>query len=358
MLIAYQEPLAVLELPEEGTGLVVLDEAGATPEELRQRLDRVFAAHQGGVLIAVVTGGGPELRPVLEQADREAHNRNRLGLYHLDRLAQLTRVAGRRLKLLEKANLAGVAPFSAADAAALIERGRKEREEAAAFAQRLHARFPHVTTILLAACVVMYGLTLHWRAGGEAMGANSASLVREGQVWRLLSHAFLHGNNAHLIMNMIGLHSFGGFLERMLGWRRYLVLYGLSALGGGIASALVANNPASVGASGALWGLMLAGFAVARQRQSAIPARIAAGLRQRLLVVLGINTLLSFIPGIDFSAHFGGGIVGYLLVRTGLPPEGIALRLAAPVVALMLAGSVFLALATGQPWAQGSHPFG
>jgi membrane associated rhomboid family serine protease len=363
VLVAHQEPLAVLEIPEQGTGIVVLDEAGASPEELRLRLERVFAAHQTGVLIVVITGGSPELRPVLEQADREAHARDRLGIYHLDRTGQLVHVAGRSLKLLERADLAAVTPFSPADAPALIERGRREREEAVRFAEQLRGRFPHVTAAVIALCVALYGLATQWGQGNVqnvavAMGSNGGTLVRQGQVWRLLSHAFLHGSGVHLVMNMIGVYSFGGFLERIIGWRRFLVLYGLSALGGGVASALVANHENSVGASGALWGLMLAGFALFQQRQTAVPPRIAAGLRQQLLVVLVINTLLSFTGGIDFSAHLGGGVVGYLLMRTDLLRERPALRLVAPLVGLMLAVSVALALATGRPWAQDLAPFG
>ncbi len=73
----------------------------------------------------------------------------------------------------------------------------------------------------------------------------------------------------------------------------------------------------SVGASGAIWGLMGATLALVLSRQRVLPRLIARGLRQRLLVVLVINVALSFLPGIDLYAHFGGGLVGFLMARGG-----------------------------------------
>src|SRR5439155_25476680 len=105
--------------------------------------------------------------------------------------------------------------------------------------------------------------------------------------------------------------------EPVLGWRRYIVLYGVSALAGSLASAFLGQHT-SVGASGALWGLMLGGFALMRAGRSVFPERMARQMRQRLLSMLGINVLISFIPQVDKYAHFGGGLAGFLLVVSGL----------------------------------------
>jgi membrane associated rhomboid family serine protease len=156
------------------------------------------------------------------------------------------------------------------------------------------------------------------------------------------------------------LQSFGGFLEAVLGWRRYLVLFGASALGGSLASALISRAAFSVGASGAMWGLMLAGFALSRARDNVLPTRIARQLRQRLVMVLVINVLFSFLPGIDLYAHFGGGAIGFALVGGGLlvPPlagapgeSSWSLRVLALLTAAALAVSVIAALVIGRPWA-------
>jgi membrane associated rhomboid family serine protease len=108
-------------------------------------------------------------------------------------------------------------------------------------------------------------------------------------------------------MNMMGLWAFGGFLEPVLGWRRLPGALRRSALAGSLASALSAA-PASGGASGALWGLMLGGSpSCARARPSSPPASPASS-RQRLVGIVGINVVISFVPNIDKFAHFGGGI--------------------------------------------------
>jgi membrane associated rhomboid family serine protease len=62
---------------------------------------------------------------------------------------------------------------------------------------------------------------------------------------------------------------------------------------------------------------MGATLALVLGRQRVLPRLIARGLRQRLLLVLVINVALSFLPGIDMYAHFGGGLVGFLLARAG-----------------------------------------
>ena len=118
----------------------------------------------------------------------------------------------------------------------------------------------------------------------------------------------------------------------------------------------VGGTPLSVGASGALWGLMTAGFGLVRGgRPSPFPRALAARLKQRLIVILILNAILSFMPGIDLWAHFGGGAVGYLLAISGfLTPSDRAddrgVRTLARASALLLTVSVAVALLTGRPW--------
>src|SRR2546423_5917495 len=89
------------------------------------------------------------------------------------------------------------------------------------------------------------------------MGATLPRLVHAGQAWRLFSYAFLHIGFPHLMVNLWALAVLGPFLERLVGSARFLLLYALAALGGGVA--VVAFGPGGIptaGASGALWGLM------------------------------------------------------------------------------------------------------
>ncbi len=141
-----------------------------------------------------------------------------------------------------------------------------------AFATRMQSRRPLATWILCGANALSSSC---WRPsvgtgvelprgraadGGESTGRWSLA----GEIWRLLSHAFLHGSVVHLLVNSISLFSLGGMLERLLGWRRFLVLYTVSALAGGLASAFVGGARLSVGASGAIFGLLGATFALVR----------------------------------------------------------------------------------------------
>ena len=367
VLVVHQPPLAVAELIDHSAGIIVLDYGAgplATPADLRQRLGKILEAHQAGTLIVAVVGGDAEVRAALEETDRAAPDQRRLGMYHLDDAGRLDRIAGRRLPQLEVATtrLRAVAPLAAAQAPALIERGQRDREEAARFATAMRSRRPIVTYVLLAACVALFALGRQWTgATGNfsemlfRMGANSAPLVANGEVWRLLSSAFLHGDDAHLVMNMLALYSFGRLLEGVLGWRRYLILYAAAALGGSLASMLW-GKVLSVGASGALYGLMLAGFVMVRPNQEIFPRMIATQMRKGLVVMLIVNVIISFLPGIDLLAHLGGALVGFALVSTGLltPRAGAdptPVRVLAVLAAVLMAASVATALVLYRPWA-------
>jgi rhomboid protease GluP len=319
------------------------------------------------VIFVVAVGGGSGLDPVLRVVDREAPDAARLSLFHLGDDRSLRRIGGRRSPVLERAAraLAAQRPVALTEVPELIARGRRERDEAARFARELQGRFAPATVLLVGACVVLYLLGAVWsgrpflqalRDGPQdvlgRMGANLGDLVRRGELWRLLASTFLHGNIYHLLFNMVALQSFGGFMEAVLGWRRYLALYTAAGLGGAIASAFLHHHGFSVGASGAIWGLMLAGFALARAG-TALPVRIAQTMRQRLKVVLVLNVALSFLPGIDLYAHFGGGLVGFALVRSGAlvgaRPDSRTVRVLAWACAAALAVSVAIALAAGRP---------
>ena len=150
-----------------------------------------------------------------------------------------------------------------------------------------------------------------WREAGLMV----PHLVSEGQPWRLISHAFLHGNLLHLGFNTIVLIWIGPPLELALGSLRFVVLYVVSAVGGAVAVALV-NSPMQpvLGGSGALFGMM--GAAVALHLRSS--RHMMAAFDQRgprmLLTLIGINLLFGLLPGISNTAHIGGLIGGTCLV--------------------------------------------
>ena len=234
-----------------------------------------------------------------------------------------------------------------------------------------------MTRVLGGACIAYFALSVLWSENNPLetlvrMGANSRTLVAHGEIWRLVTHAFLHGGIPHLLFNLVALFSFGSFLEPILRWRRYLLLYALTAVAGGLASVWPGGVEISVGASGAIWGLMAAGVALMTRSHRLVPRVVIARLRPRLLFVLAINGGFSLMPlfvadfpRIDLHAHFGGGLLGYALIASGLLVRGLprlgedplaarpdprGLRLAAGVAIAALVFSLGLALTLYRPW--------
>lgn len=152
------------------------------------------------------------------------------------------------------------------------------------------------------------------------MGANVPTLVESGEWFRLISANFLHANLIHIVLNGIGLLFLGTFLEKLMGPWRLALIYGISALGGSLASFFIPAGPFSVGSSTAIFGLLGAFGAlhVRHGRDLPPPFRQSATW---WTVILGLNGFLSVaIPQIDAAAHAGGFIAGgglaYLLTAT------------------------------------------
>ena len=134
---------------------------------------------------------------------------------------------------------------------------------------------------------------------GESVG------VADGEAYRLLTAAFLHGSILHLALNMYALFLFGPPLEAALGRTRFTALYLISALGGSAASYAFSHpGQPSLGASGAVFGL-LGAFLVLNRRLG----RDTSGV----LIFLGINLAFGFFAAnIDWRAHLGGLLAGVL----------------------------------------------
>jgi membrane associated rhomboid family serine protease len=250
-----------------------------------------------------------------------------------------------------------------------------EREQASSEIDRflgpLQRRRPIVTWGIAGVSVALFGLQYLWGNGepvGAAarMGAGIPSLILRGELWRLLTSTVLHGSVLHLAMNLIALFGFGTFLERLLGWRRYLLLYVASGLAGSLATLVRPSDVLSVGASGGIWGLMVAGAALVTWPRGKLPDLLAMSMRRRAWSPIVINALYSFRPGIDLLAHFGGGVVGGLLIFSGVMTLGLdplgrkrepsALTGAAVACALALFASIGAAFAAGRPWELRAKP--
>lgn len=144
------------------------------------------------------------------------------------------------------------------------------------------------------------------------MGANVRELVAEGQYFRLLTSVFLHAGWLHVFVNIYVLFALGGFFNRILGESKYLTVFLLSGITGSLSSNFLGASKVSVGASGAIWGLFGASIVIAFFKTRLIPETVRIRLRRVTLINLVLNLGISFLPMVDFWAHIGGGVGGFL----------------------------------------------
>ena len=142
--------------------------------------------------------------------------------------------------------------------------------------------------------------------------------------WQVVTYSFLHGNELHVLVNMLGLYMFGSEVERMLGQRRYLTYYFVSVLAAALAQLVMsALNPGppypTIGASGGVFGLLLAyGIFFPRRIVMLIfppipmPAWLFVILYAGLELYLGVTGTQA---GVAHFAHLGGMLGGFIMLR-------------------------------------------
>ena len=238
-------------------------------------------------------------------------------------------------------------------------------DEMTVFAGLMARRPVRLTYALIGLYIVLFGLSELWGGSDStltlvAMGAESPLMIRLGEWWRLLSATALHGGLMHILLNSYVLYSFGPFLEKLLGWQRFVVLYILSGLAGTLLGTLLGDMVSlhiSVGASGCLFGLLGAG-AMLGFRDFGLPSALVQELRKASLINLGLNVVASLRPNVDWLAHLGGGLCGALLMLIVIRPKldedktrGDQVFTALAVLCLFaLLASVVVAIWQGQPW--------
>jgi membrane associated rhomboid family serine protease len=169
---------------------------------------------------------------------------------------------------------------------------------------------------LILANVLVFFLTV------QAPGLMDRFVLVPAQAWRqpwtFVTYMFLHGGFSHILFNMLALFFFGSRLENRLGARAFLELYFLSGIMGGLLSLLFAPHAAIIGASGAVFGVML-GYAWFWPRDQILIWGIIP-IEARWLIVL--TTALALwggfsggSGGIAHFAHLGGFVGGYLFLR-------------------------------------------
>ena len=151
--------------------------------------------------------------------------------------------------------------------------------------------------------------------------ANDYEGIQNGQIYRLITSMFLHSDIIHIACNMYALYILGPVVERYYGKTKFLIIYMLSGILGSIFSAaFMSADTISIGASGAIFGLLgsIAYFTYYYR------ATLQGLLRSQILPVILLNLALGFmIPGIDVSGHIGGLIGGILVsMAIGIGDKG------------------------------------
>jgi rhomboid protease GluP len=181
------------------------------------------------------------------------------------------------------------------------------------------------TALIFVAILIGLGIEIvtgAWR-NGEVLAELGAILrdriVDDHQYWRLVSAMFLHGDGTvqgtilHLAVNLWALFQLGTLYETMFGTRRFVAIYFVTGIVASLTSMIVNGGP-SVGASGAIFGLL--GAFVFSVRRSPVwrHDRIARSLVMQCIFWIILNIVVtSQIPKIDNAAHIGGLVAGLLL---------------------------------------------
>ena len=184
------------------------------------------------------------------------------------------------------------------------------RQPRTMFGGRQTGDTPVVTYALIAINILMY-IVQTSSASLERQLVLWPPAVADGEVWRIFTSAFLHYSVTHILFNMWALWVVGPPLERWLGRSRFLSLYILSALGGGVLVYLLSPlNSATAGASGAIFGLFGATFVVGKRLNMDVRGVVA---------LIAINLAFTFVlplmssQQISWQGHIGGLVTGMLV---------------------------------------------
>lgn len=171
---------------------------------------------------------------------------------------------------------------------------------------------PIITYSLVIINILMYIIPILFGTYNDLLDKYSiyGPAVRAGQYYRLITGTFIHANIFHLFFNCYALAILGSQLESFLGKPKYLIVYLFSALIGSLFSVTFAGNYYSIGASGAIFGLMGSLVYFGYHYRVYLGNVVKSQIIPLILMNLGIGFL---VPGIDNSAHIGGLLGGALI---------------------------------------------
>ncbi len=181
-----------------------------------------------------------------------------------------------------------------------------------------------IVTYAILGVTILVSLLVEFSADDTLMSwlrLDKGAIYLDGEYWRLLTVALVHGSIIHLLFNMYALWIIGPIVEALYGPWRFLGLYLICVAAGSAASFATSDVPA-VGASGGVFGLFGVLLVADRVHKPAL-TRNARNLTMQIGMLIAINLAIGFaIPGIDNAAHIGGLVagaaLGFLLVPSGV----------------------------------------
>ena len=214
------------------------------------------------------------------------------------------------------------------------------------------------TYAIIAICVAAFlaelagGGASSFEGGGKIIreGGLTAGAVADGEVYRIVTSAFLHAGLLHIGFNMFALYILGTLLEPAIGSARFVGIYAVSVLGGALGALLLDPEQLTVGASGGIFGLMSSAFLIARHRGlDELASQIG------FFVVINLVITIS-VPNISLGGHLGGLIGGALaallvnqLERRRLPNAKVIEAVGLIVLCAIAFGGALLAADSGAP---------
>ncbi|MFC1888836.1 rhomboid family intramembrane serine protease [Thermodesulfobacteriota bacterium] len=153
-------------------------------------------------------------------------------------------------------------------------------------------------------------------------GLTPSDVFPKFRLWQLVTYIFLHGNLFHLLFNMLALFMFGCELERIWGGRLFTKYFFITGVGAGICSVIVdpTSEIATIGASGAIYGILLAYGMIFPNRQVYLYFLFPIRVKYFVIIIGAIafySAILNADGGVAHVAHLGGMIFGFILLRHG-----------------------------------------
>jgi membrane associated rhomboid family serine protease len=180
---------------------------------------------------------------------------------------------------------------------------------------------------IIAANVILFLATFVIPELVRLFGLTPSDVVLEGRIWQLATYMFFHGSVPHVLFNMLALWMFGTELERMWGTRAFLRYYFIVGVAAGVSTILVSSlfpfaartfYTTTIGASGAIYGLLLAYGLLFPNRPIMLYFVFPVPAKYFVMIIGGIALLMSVSDSggvVGHITHLGGLVAGYLLLR-------------------------------------------